>query len=148
METINVKITINSSLDLVWLAWTQANRITEWFSPEANVEARVGGPFELFFDTKNHNHQSTIGCVFTQVESKNKLCFTWKGPNQFAEFMNHTSSLTSVTVLFSEDDKKIHLNLIHDGWGTGEKWEKAKAWHQEQWQLLLKNLKSVIESDT
>ena len=49
METIIIDISISAPLDLVWLAWVESNRIITWFAPEANVEPRIGGVFELFF---------------------------------------------------------------------------------------------------
>ena len=133
-------------MDSVWDAWTKEDLITEWFPPEANIEVKLGGSFELFFDPKNHNHQSTIGCVFTKVEPKKCINFTWKGPDQFADFMNVSSSLTSVMVTFSEDGDNIVVKLEHKGWGESDRWLEARNWHQNQWEILLHELKSLLES--
>ncbi len=147
METIFIEVSISAPLDLVWLAWVESKRVATWFAPEANVEPRIGGAFELFFDPSNHEHESTRGCVFTSIDYKKKLVFTWKGPNQFEKFMNDPSSLTSVEVIFRETNGTTHLNVKHRGWGDGEEWVMAQKWHLRAWEEVLAVLKSALESD-
>lgn len=79
---------IEAPLDQVRLAWTESDRISQWFFPEANIEARVGDLFELFFDPDDHSHMSAIGCVVTSIFEKERLGFNWRGPDQFASLMN------------------------------------------------------------
>ncbi len=143
---IGLEIAINSSIDSVWEAWTKNDVITKWFPPEANIEPRVGGPFELFFDRTNHSHESTQGCVFTKVEKFKVLEFTWKGPGQFADIMNNPSSLTTVKVEFSKDEGKTKVKFEHEGWGTSSDWNNARKWHEEQWNNVLGSLKKFLES--
>lgn len=146
MKSIEIEMSISGSADLVWEAWTKVERVMAWFAPEAVVEARVGGPFELFFDPPNHEHQCTKGCVFTLVEPKQRLGFTWRGPDQFANLMNDPASLTSVRVTFHNENGATRVSLEHDGWGTGEAWAQAQAWHQTAWEEVLGRLKSFLES--
>ena len=146
MGTIRIEISIASPLELVWRSWTRSDRISDWFAPEANVEARRGGPFELFFDPVDHEHQSTKGCVFTLVEPKRRLGFTWKGPDQFAELMNDPASLTSVIATFHDENGVTRVVIEHGGWGEGEEWTQAQAWHQKAWEEVLRRLKSNLES--
>lgn len=146
MDTLIVEISITAPLNLIWLAWVDSNRITTWFAPEATVEPWVGGAFELFFDPSNHEKESTIGCVFTSIEEKKRLVFTWKGPSKFAQVMNNPSSLTSVEVLFRETNGTTHLTVKHRGWSDGETWTRARKWHQSAWKTVLNALKSAIDS--
>jgi len=146
IKPIRVEVSISVPPDLVWRAWTQSERITAWFAPEAIVEARCGGPFELFFDPSDHEHQCTKGCVFTLVEPMRCLGFTWRGPDQFAGLMNDPSSLTSVTVNFSDEDRTSRVVIEHRGWGEGKDWARAWAWHQKAWETVLGRLKSALES--
>lgn len=81
MSVISLEIEIISPLGSIWHAWTTSEAITGWFPPEANIEPRLGGAFEFFFDPKNHSHQSTIGCVFSAFKLNSQIVFTWKGPN-------------------------------------------------------------------
>ncbi len=120
MKTIRIEVSISAPPDLVWWAWTKPDRITVWFAPEAIIEARPGGPFELFFDLSDHEHQCTKGCVFTLVEPKKRLGFTWKGPDEFADLMNNPTSITSVLVTLYDENGTTRVVVEHRGWGEGE----------------------------
>ncbi len=146
MNSIKLETKIKTTLESIWHAWTEDKSITQWFPPEANIEPKLGGFFELFFDPHNHNHQSTIGCVITSFEPKTQIAFTWKGPNQFANIMNDPSSLTRVIISFLEKLDYVLVKLEHMGWNTGKEWEEARTWHEEQWQIVLNDLKNFLES--
>ena len=146
MGAVRIEVSISAPLERVWQAWTETEQVTEWFSPGANVEARVGGAFELFFDPSDHDHQSTKGCVFIAVEPMGRLAFTWKGPDQFDEVMNQPGGLTSAVVTFQREGEAVRVSVEHGGWGDGEEWERAKAWHLNAWRDVLGSLKSTLEA--
>ena len=148
MNAIRIEISAPASLDRVWDAWTKSDQITKWFSPDARVNAKVGGPFELFFDPRDHGHQCTKGCVFTLIEPQKELRFTWKGPDQFAELMNKLASLTSVRVAFHSEKESTRVVVEHSGWGEGEDWVQARDWHQHAWEEALECLKAFLETGT
>jgi uncharacterized protein YndB with AHSA1/START domain len=145
-QIVRQEIAVAAPLEVVWLAWTRSDRITVWFAPRARVDARPGGPFELFFDPDHPDHQSTKGCVFTTVEPMKQLVFTWKGPDPFAAWMNREESLTSVSVRFQEEGERTRVIVEHTGWGEGEEWEEARRWHQTAWAGCLESLRSALES--
>lgn len=147
MEDLRAEISIRAPLDQIWLAWTSSERITSWFAPEASIDPRPGGYFELYFDPGNHDHECTKGCVFTLVEPKKRLGFTWKGPGQFARLMNDPSNLTSVLVTFHDEDGTTRIVLKHTGWGEGEGWAEARSWHKRAWKEALDSLKSELEHE-
>jgi uncharacterized protein YndB with AHSA1/START domain len=141
-----MEASIDAPLDLVWRAWTETERIMEWFSPAANIVAEAGGAFELFFDPADHTHMSTIGCVVTAIEPRERLAFTWKGPDQFAQLMNEPVPATSVEVRFQKKDSRTCVRVEHDGWGEGGMWTEARDWHLKAWEGVLQSLKSGLES--
>lgn len=146
METIIIDVSISAPLCLVWLAWVESKRIATWFAPEANVEPWIGGAFELFFDPSNHEYDSTKGCIFTSIDHKKKLVFTWKGPSQFEKLMNGPLSLTSVEVIFREANGVTYLKVKHHGWSDGEEWIMVQKWHLRAWEEVLHVLKIALES--
>ncbi|WP_126425207.1 SRPBCC family protein [Brevibacillus marinus] len=146
METLQFEIDVASKKELVWRAWTQTERITKWFAPAAHIDARPGGAFELFFDPVNRDHMCTKGCTFTLLEPMERLGFTWKGPDEFAEVMNKDESLTYVLVTLSEENGATKVVVEHSGWGEGSEWENARNWHEIAWKQVLGSLKSALES--
>lgn len=145
-ETMRLEKTIPAGKELAWYAWTISDRVTKWFSPEANIDPRVGGAYELFFDPSNHDHMSTKGCKVIDLREKELLQFTWKGPDDFAPTMNRDDALTKVTVTFEAIGDATKVTVEHIGWGEGEEWEKARNWHKVAWTQVLDSLYQVFES--
>ncbi|GJM79176.1 hypothetical protein HMSSN139_16720 [Paenibacillus sp. HMSSN-139] len=77
-EVIVKEIAIEAELDLVWKAWLEERRITQWFAPMANVDPRIGGKFELFFDPSNPERMGTKGCTIRELEEQRLLVLSGK----------------------------------------------------------------------
>lgn len=90
---------IEADTQLLWRAWTESARITKWFAPAAEIEPRVGGKFELYFNPGNRESMCTAGCTILQYDEPHTLMFEWKGPDPFADTMNQ-GELTTVKVSF------------------------------------------------
>jgi uncharacterized protein YndB with AHSA1/START domain len=144
VKDINVEVWVQAPIGEVWDSWTQSDRIT-WFSPEANIEARLGGAYELFWDPANHDSMSTKGCRITAYEPMKLLAFIWKGPDQFAHFMNTEPPKTRVKVSFEDGGDRTKLAIEHTGWGKSEEWEEARTWHVNAWKGVLDSLVSRYE---
>ncbi|OUM92370.1 SRPBCC family protein [Caldibacillus debilis] len=145
-KVILKEVTIRAPLDLVWYAWTISERVAEWFAPEAVVEAKEGGPFELYFIPGNKHSMNTRGCKITKLAEQKELHFTWKGPDNFAHLMNNEDELTRVKVSFEAlgpDTSKVIVE--HSGFKNEEEWEEAYQWHQAAWSQVLDSLRSALE---
>ena len=94
MEDIKLELRVDATADEVWQAWTQADEFVKWFAPEAHIEPRQGGAYELFWDPNDHDSMSTKGCEVTEFEPPRLLAFTWKGPDQYSSVMNQPDRLT------------------------------------------------------
>ncbi len=145
MNTLEFEIIISTSKENLWSAWTSSQNIVQWFAPNANIEPKTGGAFELFFDPSNHDHMTTKGCKFLEFRPYKSLSFNWKAPNDFADIMNNEDSLTVVKINFMEDGDNTKIMVIHSGWRNGEKWDKARQWHEFAWKQVLNNLKEFLE---
>ena len=144
LSKLEFNVTLKKPRDQVWQAWTDSKLITNWFSPEANIEPRVGGAYELFFDPSKHEHESTIGCKIIEIKPHEYLSFQWKGPGQFIDIMNQPDPLTHVHVEFKKNGSSTDVRVVHDGWRPGHEWDEAKAWHKKAWKQVLSDLEKYI----
>jgi len=144
MESLVFEVKVLAPLGDVWEAWLDTDTIMKWFAPEAHIDPLLEGAYELFFDPKDHDHMSTIGCTITQLTPKELLGFSWKGPDQYAELMNEPTPSTQVKVEFRETNGVTRLSLEHMGWGEGEQWAEAREWHRRAWEGVLAQLKSFM----
>jgi uncharacterized protein YndB with AHSA1/START domain len=127
--------------------FTKNEYLQSWLTEIADVEARLGGKYELFWDPDDRENNSTIGCKITVIEENKLIAFEWKGPKQFKHFMNEADPLTHVVVFFLPcDDSGVspctEVHLIHSGWGDSAEWKEAKSYFNKAWFIALKNLKS------
>jgi len=146
LDAVHSHIVVAAEQNLVWLAWTQSDRITKWFAPVANIAARPGGAFEIFFNPADRVYDCTVGCTFTVVEPISRLSFTWKAPKHLAALMNQEGSLTTVAVTFEPVEGGTKVTVEHTGWGEGDAWAGARQWHVMAWSQVLASLKQALES--
>jgi uncharacterized protein YndB with AHSA1/START domain len=136
------EIQVNKSLDETWAAWTTNKALEQWLTAKANVEPKLGGLYELFWEPEKPNQNSTIGCHITAFVPKKLIAFEWKGPVQFADIMNSNPPATWVVVTFeSTSINSTLINFRHSGWGTGEKWTEARQWQRNVWLGAFEELK-------
>ena len=145
LKEVKLSLKVNAHPEDVWQAWTETTKVSQWFSPEANIEPRLGGAYELFWDPTNHESMSTKGCKIIKYEQGRLLTFTWKGPDQYADIMNHPSKLTRVEVSLQGCRDATEVTIVHDGWGEGEGWAEARAWHEKAWDGVAKSLQAQFE---
>ncbi len=49
-RAIELEVIVKAPVQAVWQAWTTTAGIKSFFAPDANVELRVDGPFEIFIN--------------------------------------------------------------------------------------------------
>ena len=49
-RAIEKEADVAATLDQAWDAWTTREGIRSFFAPDAKVDARAGGPFEIYID--------------------------------------------------------------------------------------------------
>ncbi|MBW2736425.1 MAG: SRPBCC domain-containing protein, partial [Deltaproteobacteria bacterium] len=84
----------------VWRLWASKANLEKWLAPQANVELREGGPWELFWD-EDPQRDSTLGCTLLTVEDGARLVFEWQGKTEYLPlFAADKGGLTHVEVRF------------------------------------------------
>jgi len=140
-------VRLNCDVKKAFEMFTVNENLTSWLSEIADVEPRVGGRYELFWDPDNREDNSTIGCKVTAVEESKFISFEWKGPPQFRDTMNTGIPLTHVVVFFMPCENSgvspcTEVRLIHSGWGDTADWQKARSYFDTAWSIAFENLKS------
>jgi len=150
-KIIQIEVEFNCGVHEAFNFFTNNEKLESWLPEKAEVEPKVGGKYELFWDPKNREINSTIGCKITSIEKDKFVSFEWKGPEIFQSFMNFCDPLTHVVVAFyssSEDPKKTSLFLFHSGWRNDPEWQKARDYFEKAWLGALTNLKEKLSSKT
>jgi uncharacterized protein YndB with AHSA1/START domain len=149
-KIILVKENFECEVSIVFKYFTVNSLLEDWLTEKADVDPKVGGKFELFWDPHNREINSTIGCVITGIEKNRFLSFNWKGPLEFQSIMNIADPLTHIIVFFSIDDKdpkKTVIHLFHTGWRSNLEWQKARAYFENAWSKALEKLKEKVKNN-
>jgi uncharacterized protein YndB with AHSA1/START domain len=124
--------------------FTVNEHLEKWLTTVADVEPKVGGKYELFWNPADRENDSTIGCKILALQPDKFLCFEWKGAKQFKHFMNERRPLTNVVVFFESDESETQVYLFHTGWGDTEEWEEARQWFDKAWANAFSELEKYI----
>lgn len=122
--------------------FTVNKHLQKWLTNLADVEAKIGGKYELFWNLDDKENDSTVGCKVLAIALNRFLCFEWKGPRQFKHFMNDVRPLTNVIVFFVPTPEGTEIHLLHTGWRDTTEWEEARKWFQKTWMMALSELKN------
>lgn len=132
--------------------FTQRDLLVKFFTNEAEVEAQVGGKYELAWDPDNKPRDSTVGCRITALAVGELVAFDWKGPTAFDAVMNHARPLTHVVVTFHAVENSpaaaCDVNLIHSGWRPGPGWTDARAYFDRAWRQVFEALAQLVSAPT
>ena len=145
MNKIELEIEINCSLDELWQAWTTKEGIKSFFAPDCDIEFKVDGKFEIFFDTEAlYGLKGSEGMKILAIQDKRMLAFTWNAPPSIPSIRTQR---THVVLYFTEvSPKRCKLHLINDGYGDSEDWLKALAYFESAWgKVVLPRLKQYLE---
>ena len=150
-KIIQIEMELNCDVSQAFELFTVSEKLESWLPEKAEVEPKVGGNYELFWDPQNREINSTIGCKITSIKKDKFLSFEWKGPEKFQSFLNFCDPLTHVVVVFSsssDDPQKTTLFLFHSGWRDGPEWQKALDYFEKAWSGALTNLNEKLSSNT
>ena len=118
--------------------------LESWLTELANVEPMVGGKYELFWDPKDKENNSTIGCRVTAIEPDRFISFEWRSPKQFKQFANNADPLTHVVVFFIPDGDATDVHVVHSGWRSSPEWEEARCGKRKRGQESGRGSKSRL----
>ena len=144
-RAIDREVIVPAKVDAVWQAWTTSEGIKTFFAPDANVQLRVDGPFEIYINPyaepgmKGADNMRIIG-----FQPQRMLSFTWNAPPSLPEAR---ANRTVVILRFEPvGDSQTKVTLHHVGWGDGGEWDKAFDYFSKAWPNVLGNLQKRFTS--
>lgn len=143
-RSIDTQIEVAASLDEAWDAWTTRDGIRSFFAPDANVDPRVGGAFEIYIDPlAKPGLKGADEMRFMALQPKKMISFDWNAPPHLAQARKQR---TFVVVRFEPISAKLtKVTLHHTGWGDGGEWDKAFDYFDRAWPHVLGNLKKRFD---
>ena len=147
----------------VYRLWTSADGVKKFFAPEARIDAKIGGRYQIiFFPSKDPEGEShgTKGARILDLVPNQKLVFEWitfagddalgKNAPPYAPpaERNLTPLPTWVELSFEPvagKPNQTHLKFAHYGFREGEKWEQSYQWFRRAWKGVLDQLSEYCQ---
>ena len=144
-RAIEKQVVVNAPLAQAWAAWTSREGIVSFFAPDARIEPRVGGAFEIYFDPgAAPGSKGADGMRFLAMQPMKMLSFDWNAPPSLPEAR---AQRTVVILRFeSVNASTTRVSLHHVDWGDGGEWDRAYAYFDRAWGNVLGSLKKRWES--
>ena len=140
--------TIAASRKDLWPLWTTTEGLTKWLCDEANVELRVGGPFEVhFLRDEAYGSRGSETCRVLSFLPERMLSFTWNAPPHLATRNLHTW----VVVTFEDVHEHTRVTIVHTGWPASglrddPEWEQTFEYFEGAWPSVLDSLHTYAET--
>ena len=132
-RTVKVKCQVHATVEQIFYAFTNATAMREWMCEVATVEPRLGGRFFVGWA------EGYYGCgEYTLVEPGSGVGFSWLGRGE--------PGVSQVKVLWKPGKRVTRLTLTHTASSRSPKWAPILDNFQREWQHLLENLVSVLET--
>ena len=139
-RAIDKQVVVAATPEQVWQAWTTREGITSFFAPDARVEPRVGGAFQVYFDPDAPaGSKGADDMRFMALQPPHMLSFDWNAPPSLPQARQQRTFV--VVRLAAVDEHATRVTLHHTGWGDGGEWDKAYAYFDRAWGNVLGNLK-------
>jgi uncharacterized protein YndB with AHSA1/START domain len=143
-RAIEKSIEIAATLDQAWEAWTTREGIVGFFAPDAKIEPRVGGAFQIYIDPgAPPGRRGADDMRFMALQPKKMISFDWNAPPSLPEARTQR---TFVVVRFEPlGEKSTRVTLNHSGWGEGGQWDQTYRYFDRSWGNVLANLKKRFD---
>jgi len=143
-KIIHQSVVLKCDVKEAFEMFTINKNLEHWLTKETDVEPRIGGKFELFWNPEDKEIDSTIGCKILAFHPDKLICFEWKGPRQFSHFMNEVRPLTNVIVSFTPTTEGTEVQLLHIGWRDTPEWDEAREWFEKAWANAFTDLQKYL----
>jgi len=144
-RSIDKQVEVAASMDQAWDAWTTREGITSFFAPDASIDPRVGGAFQIYMDPlAEPGLKGADEMRYMAVQPKKMISFDWNAPPHLAQARQQRTFV--IVRLEPVGEKLTRISLHHTGWGDGGEWDQTYDYFDRAWGGVLGNLKKRFET--
>jgi len=138
-RSIQKEVVVKAPPEAVWKSWTTPDGIVSFFAPEAVLDIKPDGLFDIHMNPyaepglRGADNMRVMG-----VQENRMLTFTWNAPPHLAEARAQRTFV--IVRLAPEGAGETRVRLTHIGWGDGGQWDQAYAYFDRAWGNVLANL--------
>lgn len=130
---------LEAPLEKAWTAWTTVEGLRTFLAPDARIEVKPGGRWEIvFLPDAPAGSQGSEGCRVLEVRPRKLLAFDWNFPPDMPAIRNEKTACRLEFHAFGEG--RTHVTFQQTGWKEGPDWDRGFRYFAEAWSLVLARL--------
>jgi uncharacterized protein YndB with AHSA1/START domain len=135
-------VLVEATPEQVWRAWTSVEGAKTFFAPDARIDLRINGAYEILFDTDAaEGKKGSEGCKILSYVPERMLSFSWGAPPQFAK--SRAENAQWVVILMDPvGESRTLVTLLEFGWKDTEEGEQVFRYFDRAWGGVLGSLAS------
>lgn len=152
-RSIVLKTVVAAPIEEVYKRWTTVKGVKSFFAEDAEIEARKGGNYFIYFLPREHPESranSSYGCRLLDLEENRRLAFEWSIP-PFAAHLNRDPQPLWVEVTLSSlagAPGHTEVKLANYGYGRGPDWDRVYEFFVRNWGEILYRLDRAVVDPT
>jgi uncharacterized protein YndB with AHSA1/START domain len=144
---IQYEVTVKAPRWQVWDAWTSVKGVRAFFAPDAVIDLRIGGAYEIYFDPQDSvGQRGSEGCRILSYLPEEMLSFSWNAPPQFMAVRSSDNPTWVVVQIERLSEGSTRTRLTHLGWKAGEDWDAVYQYFSNAWKTVLRRLAERFET--
>jgi uncharacterized protein YndB with AHSA1/START domain len=117
--------------------WTKPELITKWWPPKADIEAKVGGKYELTWTDEEGAMKWQLSGKVTEFEQNKRLGFTWDWTG------SENPNKSTVSLEFIESKGGTKLRVTHGPYTESADDQEHRRSQLEGWQFFGAKLRKL-----
>lgn len=141
-DTIERTVRVESPIERVWTALTNADELKCWFGDSAEVDLRVGGAIRIGWS----EYDTTTDCVIEEIDPPSRFSYRWDTkPDATGKVW-----MTTVTFTLAEADGFTTVTVIESGLSAlpEELYDGTMEENSSGWTAELADLQQILEGAT
>jgi uncharacterized protein YndB with AHSA1/START domain len=136
VRSLVVERVVDTDPTTAWADWASTEGVTAWWHvPATRIDLRVGGEFEILFDTDApEGTRGSEGCRYLSYVPGEMISFTWNAPPSLPLRSQHTWVVITFT---PTPDGRTLVRLVHTGFLEGPDWDDYMAYFGNAWDHVL-----------
>ena len=143
-RALDKSVTVEATPEQVWAALTTREGIVSFFVPEARIEPRPGGLFEIHIDpAAAPGLRGADDTRFLALQALSMLSSTWTAPPSLPEARPQRAVV--IVRIAPAEGGGSRVTLHHTGWGDGGEWDRTFNYFDRAWGNVLANLQQRFD---
>lgn len=145
VRVLHAELELPAPASEVFRAWTTREGIVAFFAPDGQVDLRVDGTYDVWFNPSGApGERGAEGMRILDVDPPRRFAFTWNAPPSIPAIRGKRTVV--VVELNPKGPTATELRFTQLGWGEGADWDKAYDYFDRAWgAIVLPRLKYRFE---